>query len=422
MVSRLHSYEGYESVPVGQLDEDVIDRSKFFNVTYPDAPGCAVIPSGTSMIYLSDFHDGVAYVYDYDLGAYYIDEKGNKLFDAGVKISAKDKMPRFCDDVVAEVPEVINLKQVDGVKIRNKKGELVKVIKASYMSQFVDGVAIVELNGGTLLNPTSKVYYVNTKGEPVLPNLGFSNKDQNNFGPAINSYISPVTEGMRRFSKATRDKSGNMLFGVADESGKIIVEPKYAAIGPFSEGLAAVKVTMDSNGEALNQPKWGFIDKTGREVIAPKYSIMPSAFNSGYAVITDSSYNNYYIDKTGKIVFGPDQCPGLRYLSPFCNGYASMVQGFEGRGVVSSVIDTNFNKVSGGCGDFKGIAVGEDFYFNNDMFGLIYANPSDMSMKIFGNLPAVFVNGYAKFQQNGGFNGFMNKDGEIVIKFEKDKF
>jgi len=70
-----------------------------------------------------------------------------------------------------------------------------------------------------------------------------------------------------------------------------VIEPKYDGVGYFSEGLAAAH-----NG------KWGFIDKTGKEVIPFIYSSAYS-FSEGVAWVSmESGYNAKYglIDKTGK--------------------------------------------------------------------------------------------------------------------------
>ncbi|MFH5163641.1 WG repeat-containing protein [Campylobacter coli] len=53
----------------------------------------------------------------------------------------------------------------------------------------------------------------------------------------------------------------NRKYGFIDKSGKIVIEPKFDGVGNFSEGLAKVKL----NG------KYGFIDKSGKIVIEPKF-------------------------------------------------------------------------------------------------------------------------------------------------------
>ena len=54
-------------------------------------------------------------------------------------------------------------------------------------------------------------------------------------------------------------KSGK--WGYIDKTGKTVISPKYANAGSFSEGLAAVSAAG----------KYGYIDKAGKETVAPAY-------------------------------------------------------------------------------------------------------------------------------------------------------
>jgi len=52
----------------------------------------------------------------------------------------------------------------------------------------------------------------------------------------------------------------NGKLGFIDKSGKEVIPPKYDAASDFSEGLAAVRIGDRNTG------KWGFIDKSGNEI------------------------------------------------------------------------------------------------------------------------------------------------------------
>ena len=60
--------------------------------------------------------------------------------------------------------------------------------------------------------------------------------------------------------------------GFIDRTGKVVIELRFDAVRPFSEGLACVKV----------DDHWGYIDKTGRFVVAPVFSIAGD-FSNGLA-------------------------------------------------------------------------------------------------------------------------------------------
>jgi len=140
--------------------------------------------------------------------------------------------------------------------------------------------------------------YVNEKGETVVPynrylqcytdtirTIGFVWKSNvgcvaiNNKGEELfNVYMVdngndyPV-DGLFRIL----DESGQKM-GVANMEGKVVVSPKYDAIFPYHDGLAAVAVGSkevrpadDPEHEYTIGGKWGFIDKQGNEVIPLEY-------------------------------------------------------------------------------------------------------------------------------------------------------
>jgi hypothetical protein len=91
-----------------------------------------------------------------------------------------------------------------------------------------------------------------------------------------------------------REQDANGKWGFIDKTGKEVIPLKYDDARSFSEGLASVNL----NG------KWGYIDKTGKEVIPFKYDdAWP--FSKGRAEVKlDGEW--FYIDKTGKCV---KNCP-----------------------------------------------------------------------------------------------------------------
>ncbi|MGH7885428.1 MAG: WG repeat-containing protein, partial [Thermodesulfobacteriota bacterium] len=81
-------------------------------------------------------------------------------------------------------------------------------------------------------------------------------------------------------------------YGFIDKTGKVAIEPKFEYVGTFSEGLYAVLI----NG------KWGFIDRKEKIVIEPKYD-NPSEFKNGLALVNERE-NEFYINKKGTYVLG----------------------------------------------------------------------------------------------------------------------
>jgi len=134
----------------------------------------------------------------------------------------------------------------------------------------------------------------------------------------------------------------NGKYGFIDATSEVIIEPQFddvevASLGEpakFTEGLIAVKIGdkwgyINVEGEVVIQPQWkridafsdglaafylsesvftfggkvGYIDKTGREVIPPKYEkpVIGGSFAEGLCqVLVDDKKG--FIDKTGKLV------------------------------------------------------------------------------------------------------------------------
>jgi hypothetical protein len=131
----------------------------------------------------------------------------------------------------------------------------------------------------------------------------------------------------------------NDKYGFIDSTGKIIVAPVYDEALPFSQGLAAVRFGN----------KWGFIDKTGKEVIPLKYQAASSFTKEGLAmvgnepVVSDPSLSDVemeyesdneiyygYIDKTGKWIIKPQ----FSYAEDFSEGLAGAALDYGDRGYI----------------------------------------------------------------------------------------
>ena len=86
--------------------------------------------------------------------------------------------------------------------------------------------------------------------------------------------------------------------GYIDQSGKVVIAPRFDLAYAFSEGLAEV-VSMDK--------KFGYIDKDGKVIIKVQYDVgvdYEHPVSGGLARIqVDDQYG--YIDKSGKYIWNP---------------------------------------------------------------------------------------------------------------------
>jgi hypothetical protein len=79
------------------------------------------------------------------------------------------------------------------------------------------------------------------------------------------------------------------FYGFSDKSGKPVIAPRYGAVKPFSEGLAPV----------YQAGSWGFIDAKGKMQIEPAFWDA-DAFSNGLAGVHKGGWG--YIDPTGRVV------------------------------------------------------------------------------------------------------------------------
>lgn len=104
-------------------------------------------------------------------------------------------------------------------------------------------------------------------------------------------------------------------YGYADETGAMVIAPRFERAGQFLEGLAPVQVRSDSGAAA-----YGFIDTSGAFVIEPRFE-SAFAFAEGLArveVEVDGLYRYGFIDRNGVMVIEP------QYVAAwdFCQGRA----------------------------------------------------------------------------------------------------
>jgi hypothetical protein len=92
------------------------------------------------------------------------------------------------------------------------------------------------------------------------------------------------------------------LFGFIDKTGKVVIAPRFDAVGGipsgFSEGIAAVRIGQ----------KWGYIDRAGKIVINPQFGgdalddeLNDWSFHHGIASVLIAGKNGY-VDRTGRLI------------------------------------------------------------------------------------------------------------------------
>jgi hypothetical protein len=181
-----------------------------------------------------------------------------------------------------------------------------------------------------------KLGYINRSGKLVIKRKALDTKSL--FVIYKDLYFS---EGL-----VTIEKNGK--FGFMDRTGKEIIPPTYDDAQAFSEGLAAVK---------LND-KYGFIDKSGKIAIPFQFKDAGS-FHEGLASASFNGEQWSYIDTSGKPVIKREELDTGR---PFSQGLAAVRDKNDKYGFIDRtgnlVIQPQFDRV----GEFsEGLAAVEQF-------------------------------------------------------------
>lgn len=70
---------------------------------------------------------------------------------------------------------------------------------------------------------------------------------------------------------AIKDNDATIGLGYINKRGQLVIKTEFHEIDNFSEGLAAVETSNGICGVRFNYCAYGYIDKTGKMVIEPKF-------------------------------------------------------------------------------------------------------------------------------------------------------
>lgn len=296
----------------------------------------------------------------------------------------------------------------------NKEGKLVVAPKFKQAEQFIGNLAYISTDDGTgFINKKGEVFisnyditpYLYNSTEDLIPIIGY------NFSPLhFKTYgfmdangkvvIEPQFEYVHNFSEGLAAVSLNNKWGFINREGKIVIKPQFNWVKDFSEGLAAVNI----------ENKWCYIDKTGQEVIPLIDSWNIGDFKDGLAIIyishSDKPPACGYIDKTGKQIIEPkfSQCTdfseGLAAVKLNESKFYSYIDK-TGQEAIKIEFTTHASSFSDGLAKVE----------TSDKTGYIDKTGKFVIEGI--SWGQNFKNGLAQFSNSEG-EGYINKEGKIV--------
>lgn len=360
------------------------------------------------------FADGMLAIQNAETGKWgFIDEDGN-LLKGGYKWSYVDyKTPRFgSGHCLVALKNEANPRKLDWY-ILDKKGNAKRFSPSgeiySVSSFNEDGIVSVVVQSSL----RGYLTYFNTEGVEVYEKLSSS--------ITLGYEIKPL--GVFKDDRALFHNPSKNEYGFIDRNGNIIGNKTFLRAQEFSEGLAAVEVNTDLGR------RWGYIDVNGNMVIQAKFSKEPSPFSCGYAVAEKQNRKDVFINKKGEVC-------GNEYgnLTNFVNGYA-----LASISTKCYIIDTNMN-----VQETKGV----DHYVISDIRKILPVETTfDGKYIIFKGSSLGFSSGliwpqtcklypigYGPFGDNrvhvrvdtgvhqDDQHYFLDRSGQIVIKFAKEEF
>jgi hypothetical protein len=90
-----------------------------------------------------------------------------------------------------------------------------------------------------------------------------------------------------------RVKSKKNGWGFIDRSGTEVIPPSFEDAGDFHQGLAKV----------MKGDKWGYVDLKGKQIVAPTFK-EAADFHEGLAQVRGDNKLWGYVDRSGKLVIG----------------------------------------------------------------------------------------------------------------------
>ena len=284
----------------------------------------------------SDFHEGLARVYDKETKKYgYVDKTGKVV----IPFEHDYQAGNFYDGL-AVAYDATNAYY----GYMDKTGKIVIPCQYAGAKDFVNGFAVV--------NQGNRWTVIDTTGKDLLPQ-DYSYRS-NNWPEDISSEVVPMYQnGSFHYGYAFVNKSGQIVsggydfiwgfangmalvkkddkYGYVNEAGVLVIPCQYTSAEDFRDGYAVVnshsiidktgKVTGTTNNSAVNagngcfrisssesgRRRYGFIDYTGREIVSCKYAEVGGhlhgnavpAFSGGVAPVKTFDDKWGFVDTTG---------------------------------------------------------------------------------------------------------------------------
>ena len=183
------------------------------------------------------------------------------------------------------------------VRVKDKWGFIDPTGKLVIKPQFDDADQFSE--GLASVRQGTRWFYINLRGQKVIVGTFSGSKWAVGGGE--------FSEGL-----ASAPSGENCAWGYIDRKGRQVIAPQFYSAGRFSDGLAAASLRTEN-------AKDGFIDRAGRFVIDPRFD-KADDFSEGLAAVAINKKWGF-IDKLGRYIIGS----GFDYAYKFSEGWAAIL-------------------------------------------------------------------------------------------------
>lgn len=355
-------------------------------------------PVREDAFFVSESGTGLTYIFN---------KQGEQL--AQMKLDSSTPYTRglpygFSDDRALVRLENGNLAIIDSRgQVINDLKSVDRLVPSEEYSQFNDGLSIVYIASERKQTPDEffmgyipgDYKYLDKTGRIVRPDLSVRVVGESFWRPR------PLNDGRRLHHD---DKTGE--YGFLDGNGNTAISLQYPKAHDFSEGLATVAI---KRGEEY---LWGFIDTTGNWVIEPMFSYEPQDFHEGFAVVRKKNRKYVFIDKQGKVC-SDEYDAAFRFF----NGLAMTLA----IGAINGqFINTSFEIQECTCPKIRDYSLIQ-YCESTKTFHLdqcVYSYSGELLTRS----TEPFYTDVTVYYENNCPKGYVNLEGEVILRFEESEF
>lgn len=248
----------------------------------------------------------------------------------------------------------------------NREGRVVIEPQYTYAFGFTEGLAAVEVDGEygfinkdgrMVIEP--KYYWANSFTEGLATVQTFDCFQIIDRSGSVLATLDEDFTDVQVFSSGLAAVEVKLKsYGFIDPTGKMVIEPMFGFVTPFSDGLAIATIATDDEDEdeddkkEKEEPKFGIIDTKGRFVMAPQFDEVESYSEGVMPVKKDGRWR--FVDNTGAdvVLLRED----FEYVYPLIEGRANVLIGGKFGAIDKAgnlIIDAHFDNL---CAFSEGLA------------------------------------------------------------------